>query len=92
MVRWHCIAPPTEGSKVLKLQVDGMGCEACEVHVRGVMDRSSGVISSRADFQKGFAELEVAADWGFDLPSVLRNLKDDGYEAQLVEKPNTTGR
>lgn len=81
----NAIAPPTVGAKVLKLTVDGMGCEACEAHVRGVMERSSGVISGHADFKKGFAEVEVADDWGFDLEKVLQNLKLDGYEAKLAK-------
>jgi len=66
--------------------VDGMGCEACEAHVRGVLERSSGVISGRADFERGTAELEVAESWSFDLPAVLRRLGNDGYEAEVAEK------
>mmetsp|Transcript_31989 Transcript_31989/g.56559 ORF Transcript_31989/g.56559 Transcript_31989/m.56559 type:complete len:453 (+) Transcript_31989:34-1392(+) len=79
------IAPPTDGAKLLKLKIDGMGCEACEAHVRGVMQRSSGVISSRADFKAGFAEVEVNEEWGFDMAGVLSKLSSDGYEAKLAE-------
>jgi len=89
LLRWSggpAIAPPTEGAKVLRLKVDGMGCEACEAHVRGVMDRASGVVSSYVDFQKGSAEMEVAENWSFNISSVLQKLANDGYDAQLVEK------
>lgn len=89
LLRWSggpAIAPPTEGAKVLKLKVDGMGCEACEAHVRGVMDRSSGVISSHADFQKGIAQVEIADNWNFNISTVLKMLENDGYEAEVVEK------
>jgi len=82
------IAPPTAGAKVVRLKVDGMGCEACEAHVRGVLDRSSGVISSRADFKGGFAEVEVAENWGFDIANFESALKADGYEAALDVKPS----
>lgn len=82
------IAPPTAGAKLVRLKVDGMGCEACEAHVRSVLDRSSGVISSRADFKGGFAEVEVAENWGFDIKNFQSALKDDGYEAALdIKKP-----
>jgi copper chaperone CopZ len=88
LLRWSgstAIAPPTDGAKLLKLKVDGMGCEACEMHVRSVMDRSSGVISSRADFKRGYAEVEIAENWGFDMDSVFQRLKADGYEAGLAD-------
>jgi len=84
----NAIAPPTDGAKVLRLKVDGMGCEACEAHVRGVLDKASGVIGSRGiDWKGGFAEVEVAENWGFDLGEINRNLKEDGYTAALEAKP-----
>jgi len=79
----NAIAPPTDGAKRIKLKVEGMGCEACEMHVRSVIDRSSGVISSRADFKGGFAELDVAENWGFDAAGIARELKRDGFEVKL---------
>jgi copper chaperone CopZ len=39
------------------LQVDGMGCEACQTHVKNVLDRSGGVIASSVDFTTGHAEV-----------------------------------
>ena len=39
------------------LQVDGMGCEACQTHVKNVLDRSGGVIASSVDFTTGYAEV-----------------------------------
>jgi copper chaperone CopZ len=80
------IAPPTDGAKLVRLKIDGMGCEACEVHVNSVMARSSGVIGSRADFKAGFAEVEVADNWGFDMAAVVRELKKDGYDATVEDK------
>jgi len=91
LLRWSggpALAPPTIGAKVLKLKVDGMGCEACEAHIRNVFDRSSGVIGSRADFKSGTAEVEIAEDWNFDITQTLRKLKEDGYEVEVaVEEP-----
>lgn len=75
------LAPPTEDSRTLRLDVSGMGCEACEAHVRGLLERSSGVIAGRADFEKGIAEVEIAKDWEFNLTHVLFKLAEDGYTA-----------
>eukprot|EP00933_Yihiella_yeosuensis_P079869 TRINITY_DN9328_c0_g2_i1.p1 TRINITY_DN9328_c0_g2~~TRINITY_DN9328_c0_g2_i1.p1 ORF type:complete len:468 (+),score=79.74 TRINITY_DN9328_c0_g2_i1:83-1486(+) len=85
------IAPPTDGADVIKLKIDGMGCEACEAHVRNVVDRSSGVIGSRADFKGGFAEIEVAKDWGFNLTKIVEQLKEDGYEASMPVPEKVVG-
>ena len=38
-------------------QVDGMGCEACQTHVKGILDRSGGVVASSVDFNTGVAEV-----------------------------------
>lgn len=87
LLRWSggpALAPPTVGAKVLKLKVDGMGCEACESHIRNVFDRSSGVIGSRADFKSGTAEVEIAEDWNFDITKALSKLKEDGYIAEVA--------
>lgn len=77
------VAPPTEGAQVLQLNVEGMGCEACQVHVQGVMDRMGGVIGSRVDFKAGRAELVVNKDWSFDFEALSRTLENDGYTATL---------
>lgn len=77
------VAPPTEGSQVLQVSVDGMGCEACQTHVQGLMDRAGGVIGSRVDFKAGRAELVVNRDWAFDFQALARRLEEDGYTATL---------
>lgn len=84
------LAPPVDGARTVNLAVDGMGCEACEAHVRGVIEQSPGVISGHVDFDKGTAEFQVAEDWGFDLPDLLRRLGEDSYESKVVEgaQPN----
>lgn len=33
------IAPATEGAEQLLLNIDGMGCEACQLHVRTVIGK-----------------------------------------------------
>ena len=32
-----------------------MGCEACQLHVKGLLEASSGVIGSAVDFEAGTA-------------------------------------
>ena len=73
------MAPPTENTRELHLVVDGMGCEACQSHVRTVIDRSAGVVGSEVDFTKGTARLVVADAWGFDLERLSQRLEIEGY-------------
>lgn len=77
------IAPPTDGAEVVRVKVDGMGCEACQMHVQGVMDQTGGVVSSRVDFQSGYAEVVVNKGWAFDFASMAKRLEDDGYTAKV---------
>ena len=73
------MAPPTDSTRELQLVVDGMGCEACQSHVRTVIERSAGVVGSEVDFTKGTARLLVADGWGFDLERLSRRLEVEGY-------------
>lgn len=74
------LAPPTVGSIVMPLKVQGMSCEACQLHVKQTLERSSGVISAAVDFQRGTAEVLIAKDWAFDVMEVNRRLILDGFE------------
>ena len=79
------MAPPTAATRELNLTVDGMGCEACQSHVRTVIDRSAGVVGSEVDFTQGTARLLVADGWGFNLTALGERLLHEGYE--LVPAP-----
>jgi len=83
MLGGPAVAPPTEGAQVLEVSVEGMGCEACQTHVQGLMDRASGVVGSRVDFKAGRAELVVNRDWAFDFQALAQRLEEDGYTATL---------
>ena len=67
--------------------VAGMGCEACQSHVRTVIDRSAGVVGSDVDFTKGTARLVVADGWGFDLQRLSARLATEGYDVQPASPP-----
>lgn len=73
------IAPPTTGSQRVQLDIGGMGCEACQVHVRTVIDMSAGVLGSAVDWKAGKAELWVNPEWGFNLTRISAQLELDGY-------------
>lgn len=77
------LAPPVDGAEVLNLKVDGMGCEACQMHVQGIIDRQGGVVASNVDWSSGQARITVNKGWNFDLPSIVRLLEKDGYSAKL---------
>ena len=63
------LAPPVDGfSEVLHLKLDGMGCEACQLHVKGLLERSDGVIASTVDFEAGESHgLTAAKPYGYSL-------------------------
>mmetsp|Transcript_7853 Transcript_7853/g.11560 ORF Transcript_7853/g.11560 Transcript_7853/m.11560 type:complete len:94 (-) Transcript_7853:388-669(-) len=62
-----------------------MGCEACQSHVKGVLDRSGGVIASSVDFNTGRAEVYVAKGWGnFNMSAVSEQLEYDGYMIDII--------
>merc|ERR1712070_882513 len=78
------LAPPVEGARTINLSVDGMGCEACEAHVRGVIEASPGVIGSHVDFERGTAQLQVEQDLGFNLEGLLRQLGESTFESKVM--------
>lgn len=77
------MAPSLDGAQMVKVKVDGMGCEACQLHVQGLMERTGGVVSSSVDFKAGEAELSVAKDWSFDFQEMAQRLEREGYSARL---------
>ena len=79
------VAPPTANTHSVRLKIHGMGCEACQTHVKGLLDRAGGVVSSSVDFRTGDAEVLVASGWGrFDVSHVAGQLDRDGYMLDLV--------
>jgi len=80
------LAPPSVGAERVALQIDGMGCEACQAHVQALLESSSGIVSSSVDFKTGHAELFVAPNWSFDADAIAAQLEWDGYELRSVEK------
>jgi len=85
------VAPDVRSAEVLKVKVDGMGCEACQVHVQSVMDRMDGVVSSHVDFATGQAEIVINRDWNFDMTELNRRLDADGYGASPLTSPIAKG-
>ena len=77
------LAPPTHSTQRMTLAVGGMGCEACQFHVKGVLERTPGVIGTEVDFKAGSAELLIARNWGFDLQQAQKILEYDGYELSI---------
>lgn len=88
MLLWSggpALAPPTGDAQLVRLQIDGMGCEACQTHVKGLLDRSGGVITSAVDFKTGRAEVYVAKGWGFfNVSALSEKLEYDGYMVEVV--------
>lgn len=58
-----------------------MGCEACQSHVRTLIERHPGVaLAESVDFTTGGARLLVSDAWGFDRARLFAALAEDGYE------------
>ena len=74
------VAPDFEGAELLHLKVNGMGCEACQLHVRTTLEMSAGVLSSSVNWEGGTAEVWVNSNWGFNLTDLSARLEYDGYE------------
>lgn len=74
------VAPPVDAVRLLRFRVDGMGCEACEQHVRSAIERSSGVVRADVDFASGEAVVHAVTDWGFDAEAIAAVLERDGFD------------
>lgn len=76
------LAPPTDGAVHMRVSVGGMGCEACQHAVAGVLFASSGVLDARVrgTEEDGIAELLVHPAWGFNLSDVARRVGEAGFE------------
>ena len=74
------------GAKRISLEVDGMGCEACELYVKGLLNTAGGVLGSSASFVSGAAEVLVVGNkqGDFNLTELLRVMEDDGYPAKVI--------
>lgn len=86
LLKWAggpAIAPPTAGAQMRVLNVQNMGCEACESAVRRIIDRQSGVVSSSVDFKAGVAHVMIAEDWHFTPDQLHRDLEHHGYGLDL---------
>ena len=85
----HCftaltIRRPFPQANRLELTIDGMGCEACELHVRGVLEAAAGVINTAVSFEAGTAALIVGNGLRFNLTGIIEQLATDGYIASLA--------
>jgi len=55
----------------VEINVGGMGCEACEVAVKGILENSAGVVSvDDVNFQDGKARILVCSFIVMELPHV----------------------
>jgi len=86
------LAPPTGDIERYELQLEGMGCEACQLHVQKVLESTSGVVGAEVNFKTGRAEVLVAKDWAFDINATQTQLTVDGYTILDANKTATTSR
>ncbi|HEX6231566.1 MAG TPA: mercury(II) reductase [Jiangellaceae bacterium] len=61
---------------VMRMAVDGMTCDSCNVHVADAL-RSAGAVSASADWRRGKASF--TADETTDLDQLAESVRDSGY-------------
>ena len=89
--RLGAIAPSTTNTERLVYTVDNMGCEACETHVKHIVESFDGVVSVESvDFETGLLHLSVNRDWQFDENRLDAKLEANGYD--LLPEGSATKR
>eukprot|EP00045_Choanoeca_perplexa_P001261 m.18611 g.18611 ORF g.18611 m.18611 type:complete len:426 (+) comp10835_c0_seq1:134-1411(+) len=63
----------------VKLDIVGMGCEACQVQVKSLIEGFRGVVSSNVDYETGKALIHVAEDVTLDMAGITAELAREGY-------------
>lgn len=74
-------------SALIALDVEGMTCEACSVHVDRVLEDVPGVLESSVDFDSGRALLRVDPDSPPSKQDLVTAVELAGYDATVDEVP-----
>lgn len=87
--RLAAIAPSTTNVEKLVFTVDNMGCEACETHVKRIVESFDGVVwVENVDYETGLMHLTVNREWNFDEDRLDAKLEENGYD--LLPEASTT--
>lgn len=75
------IAPSTTNAEKLVFTVNNMGCEACETHVKRIVESFDGVIQVESiEYETGLMHVSVNRDWNFDENKLDATLESKGYD------------
>jgi copper chaperone CopZ len=77
-------AQQVEGREVV-MNIEGMGCEACQVHVQNTIEAATGVIAANVAFSTGAATVRVAEGSAFDAGELISRLEKRGYRTSIVD-------
>lgn len=79
--RLNAIAPSTGHTEHVVYTVDNMGCEACEAHVKRIVESFDGVVYVESvDYETGIMKLAVNRDWNFNDKRLDAKLEAHGYD------------
>ena len=79
--RLAALAPATTNVETLLYTVDNMGCEACETHVKRIVESFDGVIEVESiKYETGLMRILVNRDWNFDEDRLDAKLETKGYD------------
>ncbi|TDJ68340.1 MAG: hypothetical protein E2O39_13360 [Planctomycetota bacterium] len=77
----------SETSAPVALNIEGMACEACSIHVNRALEGVAGVLESSVDFEGARAQLRVDSHSRPSIQDLVAAVEEAGYEAAPAEAP-----
>ena len=67
------------------MNIEGMGCEACQSHVQATIEAAPGVVAAKVAFATGAATVRIADGSAFDAGKLLARLEEKGYRTSIID-------
>lgn len=69
-------------TRIVRLKVEGMGCDGCVAAVQAALEGAPGVITALVELKGGTAEVEAAA--ATDPGTLVAAVTAEGYDAHIM--------
>lgn len=79
-------------SRIVRLQIAGMTCQACAVHAQKTLSRVAGVSSAKVSYKLKAASLTVPADDEVPREAILNAISRIGYKGSFVDEADNTAK
>ena len=77
----------SDASAMVVLDIEGMTCEACSIHVNRALKEVPGVLESSVDLERDRARVRVDSASPPSTQDLIDAVEEAGYEATLAETP-----